>query len=73
MLPEGSAGALRRHEAIRQSDGTDGARQIHRESRVLVCVVSMTRIYSTGTLLGPLEASENCFLAAVAAHYYLFS
>lgn len=36
MLPEGSAGALRGHEAFRQSGGTDGTRQIHRESRVLV-------------------------------------
>lgn len=37
MLPEGSAGALRGHEALRQSGGTDGTRQIHRESRLLVC------------------------------------
>lgn len=36
MLPEGGAGAVRRHEAIRQGDGADGTRQIHRESRVLV-------------------------------------
>lgn len=37
MLPEGGAGALRCHEAIRQSGGTDGTRQIHREPCVLVC------------------------------------
>lgn len=37
MLPKGSAGALRGHEALRQSGGTDGTRQIHRESCVLVC------------------------------------
>lgn len=37
MLPEGGAGALRRHEAIRQGGGTHGTRQVHREPRVLVC------------------------------------
>lgn len=37
MLPEGGAGALRCHEALRQSGGTDGTRQIHREPCVLVC------------------------------------
>lgn len=37
MLPEGGAGALRCHETIRQSGGTDGTRQIHREPCVLVC------------------------------------
>lgn len=37
VLPEGGAGAIRRHEAIRQGDGTNGTRQIHRESRMLVC------------------------------------
>lgn len=37
MLPEGGAGALRRHEAIRQGGGTHGTRQIHREPCLLVC------------------------------------